>query len=296
MTSEAQQQPTNSNSTRHPTAIVHQRAFHAAASDHAVLQIIQIWQDRLQLISVVASFFTSIDSILLSLVSAQRDHKSTDGKLMDATIAGALIFHAGAAFTASFVLIRYKLNDAKNAPASPSPSPSNAAFYSTNDKQEDTNNINDISTTSTWPFFSVPHRSPAHPTSGPTSPAPLPFPLSLLSHATDLLNAITLTLGFGSRISVSRVHIFTLPWRQQDPSRDLPDEGAGDPDSDKGAVELTRLLTRCHAACTAFSLAGFVLLIVGVLAYVWEVLARSVSIFVSCCVGLVAFVWVVALH
>ena len=56
-------------------------------------------------------------------------------------------------------------------------------------------------------------------------------------------------------------------------------------DAEKNAVALVRLLNRCHHVCSMFALAGFLLFVTGIVAYVWAVLERSVAIFGSGCVG-----------
>jgi len=77
-----------------------QAALTMAADFHSISRITQIWSDRLQLISVYASFFTSIDSVLFSLASS-KDTRNTTSRLMLASLVGALIFHAatGSDFT-----------------------------------------------------------------------------------------------------------------------------------------------------------------------------------------------------
>ncbi|KAK7691793.1 hypothetical protein QCA50_005196 [Cerrena zonata] len=92
------------------------------ATRKAVLEVVQVWLDRLQLISVITTFFSSIDGLLLGFSAniAQlgvRDVREWNAstKLMVAALSGALIFHVCAAitsFTGSFILIRYKLLDA----------------------------------------------------------------------------------------------------------------------------------------------------------------------------------------
>ena len=85
-------------------------ALTKAADLNTIARITQIWADRLQLTSVYvscqklflqnelsaytqASFFTSIDSLLFSLASNKGDGSRTS-KLMQASLTGALIFHA----------------------------------------------------------------------------------------------------------------------------------------------------------------------------------------------------------
>lgn len=85
-------------------------ALTKAADLNTIARITQIWADRLQLTSVYvscqklflqnelsaytqASFFTSIDSLLFSLAS-NKGNGSRTSRLMQASLTGALIFHA----------------------------------------------------------------------------------------------------------------------------------------------------------------------------------------------------------
>lgn len=75
------------------------------------------WMDRLQLISVVTTFFAATEAQLLGFI-APDDHD--EGPLVqqaaNAILAGALIIHLCAAiisFLAAFFLVRYRLREAK---------------------------------------------------------------------------------------------------------------------------------------------------------------------------------------
>ena len=67
-------------------------------------------------------------------------------------------------------------------------------------------------------------------------------------------------------------------------------------DAEKNAAALVRLLNRCHNVCSMFALMGFLLVIIGIVAYVWAVLERSVAIFGSACVGFCIIFGLAALH
>lgn len=75
-----------------------------------------------------------------------------------------------------------------------------------------------------------------------------------------------------------------------------PETGAGDDDPETNINALKRLLLRCHRACSAFSLVGFTLLLIGVVSFAWTVLDRAVGIFTSCCVAVSLVVALYALH
>ncbi|KZT21038.1 hypothetical protein NEOLEDRAFT_1181970 [Neolentinus lepideus HHB14362 ss-1] len=90
----------------------------ASDDDQAVLQVVSIWLNRLQLISVVTTFFAGMDGTFLGFTApftADKDVSDTS-QLVHASLAGALVFHLFAAiisYIASFALIRFQLVDAE---------------------------------------------------------------------------------------------------------------------------------------------------------------------------------------
>ena len=60
---------------------------------------------------------------------------------------------------------------------------------------------------------------------------------------------------------------------------------ASDADAQGNAVALARLLNNCHGICSCFMLVGFALLIIGVVACLWEVFEPSGAIFGSACIA-----------
>ncbi|KAJ7647722.1 hypothetical protein FB45DRAFT_894264 [Roridomyces roridus] len=78
----------------------------------------QSWMDRLQLISVITTFFASTEAGMLQVTSpAGGDtNGSASSQLANATFLGALVLHIWAAiisFLAAFFLVRYNLKEAK---------------------------------------------------------------------------------------------------------------------------------------------------------------------------------------
>jgi hypothetical protein len=67
-------------------------------------------------------------------------------------------------------------------------------------------------------------------------------------------------------------------------------------DAERNSVALVRLLNRCHSVCSFFAIAGFILVVTGIVAYVWAVLEHSVAIFGSACVGVCIVMGFAALH
>ncbi|KAI0282862.1 hypothetical protein BGY98DRAFT_64594 [Russula aff. rugulosa BPL654] len=288
-----------------------------AADLHTITRITQIWSDRLQLLSVYASFFTSIDSVLFSLASSKDKHTLTS-KLMLASLVGALIFHAAAgrvqaeslfcqltvlstcsailAYVASFVLIRYKLNIAESTTgSSESPITTVYAKYappgSTSvDKRKTPSALESGKSSSRRKVEHTHHHNTHASPSSSATPFLVGWPplFSTFSHSlTTLLDDPPLL-----KIDCRRVSLFG--------SRGLLSCIAipnGNPiaDDEKNANALMRLLSRCHTVCTIFALSGFILVITGICVYLWAVLEHSVAIFGSACVGVCIILGLAAL-
>ncbi|KAI9465265.1 hypothetical protein BJY52DRAFT_1246116 [Lactarius psammicola] len=265
-------------------------ALAKAADLQTISRITQIWSDRLQAISVYASFFTSIDSVLFSLAS-NRGNGSTTSKLMHASLTGALIFHAATAilaYIASFVLIRYRLNDAQSIPAG-NPKAVIATTYAkyAPPGRTSVDQRGKLSTLESGTHVRAEHGHHFHTfLSSPIAPifSTLSTVFSSLLDQPPILN-----------IDIRRVSLFDF-------SAVVPCIGEsvhdGDPDADaeKNAIALGRLLNRCHNVCSLFALAGFLLVVIGVVTFVWEVLEDSVAIFGSACVGVCIVFGFAALH
>ncbi|KAF8270525.1 hypothetical protein EI94DRAFT_1722909 [Lactarius quietus] len=56
-------------------------------------------------------------------------------------------------------------------------------------------------------------------------------------------------------------------------------------DAEKNLAALMLMLNKCHNVCTRFVLVGFVLAVMGVVAFVWGRLEQDIAIFGSVCVG-----------
>ncbi|KAI0036146.1 hypothetical protein K488DRAFT_82409 [Vararia minispora EC-137] len=266
------------------------------ARERARNQIFSIWSDRLQLISVLSTFSTSIDSLLFSQSTNRDDHSST-GQLMLASFAGALIFHAAGAilaFLGAFVLTRYKFEEAQAhlptgiqtaPPTLKSPAQARVQNDGQGSRAPHVGRRHEKHHSIEYERPSVSTNAPLLGSSVPPTPIEPP-----LVHATTLLDHLFHTpVSLSPEITIELVHPFRPPRR----TRDRGLEG----DDPKHSMELDRemlerLLLRCHRACSLFVLLGFTLLITGVVSYGWKVLDRSVAIFVS---ASVAFSLVVAL-
>ncbi len=64
------------------------------------------------------------------------------------------------------------------------------------------------------------------------------------------------------------------------------DDSSHDADAQKNAAALSLLLSKCHSVSSCFVLVGFVLLVTGVVACLWELFEPSVAIFGSVCVSM----------
>ncbi|PPQ74698.1 hypothetical protein CVT24_003790 [Panaeolus cyanescens] len=84
----------------------------------ALRDLIESWMDRLQLISVITTFFVSIEASLLTITTPS-DATAADSvifQLCNISLMGALLIHSSAAivsFLAAFFLIRHKLKVAR---------------------------------------------------------------------------------------------------------------------------------------------------------------------------------------
>ena len=179
-------------------------------------------------------------------------------------------------FVTSFVLIRHKLDDNQPTPtdtlAPSSQAPLDAERGHSYDKQRSSAPLDNPSTST---YAGGGHSSSfsfSHPGVGPLSLASIFSGSGLLQY--------TLTAG----VIISR----TRPLRRA--------RGTSVQDQDEENTALLRLLYRSHIASILFAQIGFMLIVVGFIAYAREVLANSVSIFVSACVGASLITALVALN
>ncbi|KAF7315119.1 hypothetical protein MIND_00026200 [Mycena indigotica] len=78
----------------------------------------QSWMDRLQLISVITTFFASTEAGLLQVTTqaAGDDNSTASAQVANATMLAALVLHIWAAilsFLGAFFIVRYRLREAK---------------------------------------------------------------------------------------------------------------------------------------------------------------------------------------
>ncbi|OBZ69587.1 Eukaryotic translation initiation factor 4 gamma [Grifola frondosa] len=211
----------------------------------AMLAVVQVWVDRLQSITVVTTFFTSVDGLLFSLSSSTRPtdvHAWTrTDKLTNASLGGALIFHVCAAIIAymgSYVLIRYRLGDATKHESSVESRRPSSVGPAEKLRTMDT-------------------RRPSGSLDATLTPqSPIPFPLDFVETLTDLRGLITIhqvrPLGFLS-------FAVRTPMGKHDGERQVRDDAIA------ALQSLVRLLSRCHTLSVVMSMLGFVLALLGIL-------------------------------
>jgi hypothetical protein len=269
-----------------PTAQEH-TALAKAADLNTIARITQIWADRLQLTSVYASFFTSIDSLLFSLAT-NKGNGSTTSRLMQASLTGALVFHAATAilaYVSSFVLVHYRLNDAESTPGDSGSTATTVyvKYAQPGQVHPSVDQRGKLSALESGSHVGVEHgqKSRALPSS-----SVVPFFSALSTMFSSLLDQPP-----SLNIDIRRVKLLDF-------SAIFPCIGEVDPvaDAEKNAAALVRLLNRCHNVCSMFALMGFLLVITGIVAFIWAVLERSVAIFGSACVGLCIIFSLAALH
>lgn len=86
------------------------------ARHKAIKELVNAWMERLQLISVITTFFAAIEAQLLGTVTPSSDTKiSRISSASVATLSSALVIHSFAAilsFVAAFFLVRFRVHEA----------------------------------------------------------------------------------------------------------------------------------------------------------------------------------------
>ncbi|RPD57709.1 hypothetical protein L226DRAFT_165161 [Lentinus tigrinus ALCF2SS1-7] len=234
------------------------------ATKQALLAVVQVWLDRLSAMSVVTSFFVSIDSMLYSFAASAPDSSdwSAIGTLIIASLGGAIILHVCAsilAYCGSFVLIRYRLKDAEKTEKD---TESGAAKPSVDtDRKQFRAGI------------------------APLSPGPT---LTTTTTPTEYVRDISWEAytDLRSLISVSQIHPFA--WlcgmmRKAGFRRDP--ETSGMDDTVVQLHSMVLMLTRVHTVTVIMTVLGFILALLGTVAYFWTGLPRALGIFASACLG-----------
>ncbi|KAF9529690.1 hypothetical protein CPB83DRAFT_851982 [Crepidotus variabilis] len=222
----------------------------------AMRDLVESWMDRLQLISVITTFFASTEASLLSItaptsVNTSKDGLTTAGQIANVGLVGALVVHTNAAiisFLAAFFLIRYKLRVAKKEEKD--------ALHKTQ-LQQPTPFVHDkahneliTSLAHAYDVESVkpPQQHGFHPPQSEheTDPIPGPFRIPQTHSENDQ-----------EEIWSRNPHLVQVgPFQTHPP---------------------THLLSRCHNLCIFLSALGFALALMGILAFAWDSMPTSVS-------------------
>ncbi|KZT72254.1 hypothetical protein DAEQUDRAFT_762998 [Daedalea quercina L-15889] len=253
-----------------------------SALREAILQVVSIWLNRLSLVSGIASFFSSIDSLLFSLASTsthlgdpEASWSATD-KLTTASFAGALIFHvcsAILAFVASFILVRLQLEDADDQEG----------------KATDGTSVTSTATKKAVRDFEQVGEKDKRVHRPSTSSTPIVDTTSLGGGSSIPNNPVY------ARVTVScfrPLSTYALPGRNS--------KGIGAPAHPADVADAIlnppiQLLSRCHSLAVWMSAIGFILGVIGILAYAWVATPAAVSIFSSVCLGVCLVVMVIAI-
>ena len=193
------------------------------------------------------------------------------------------IFSAILAYVSSFVLVHYRLNDAESTPGDSSNVTAVYVKYSQPGLvRPPVNQRGKLSALEAGPHVGVGH----HKSRSFSSSSVVPFFSTLSTMFSSLLEQPPLL-----NIDIRRVRLFDF-------SAIFPCIREVDPvvDAEKNAAALVRLLNRCHNVCSMFALIGFLLVITGIVAFVWAVLDHTVAIFGSACVGFCIIFSLAALH
>lgn len=224
------------------------------ARKRAMRNLVNSWQERLQLISVITTFFASIEAGMLVPVNTSPNVVDASPALLKAANAGflgALIMHVYAAvlsFLAAFLLIRYKLKEASNEELFAegkakgfqiTASPVNGSFQ-VHDIERDAQDDDDLKKS------------------------------SQMDNKTDTKYNPPVLQRMGS--NPAEPPIFA-----REPH--LEQVGFWSP------TISSHLLSRVHSLCIFLAGFGFVLAIMGIITYAWALQPKEVSVFISVCFG-----------
>jgi len=248
----------------------------------AVTNVVQVWLDRLQLISTITTFFAGIDGTILSFAitlthaaTIDKNQWSTSTKVLMASLVGSLIFHICAAitsFTASFVLIRYRLIDVRDhMPPRPSTSTTATAASPTSP--------NSFEKARVQRFESSPGQIEATHSKDSTQTTHInphgTFVRQASHNVADLMDVFQGLTGTVSELE-GRVFIHQVQFRHC--FRTKPNNGMHlDPP--------VHLLSSCHSLSVCMALLGFALALLGILTFAWTTLPLGVAVFSSVCLG-----------
>ncbi|PIL33522.1 hypothetical protein GSI_04145 [Ganoderma sinense ZZ0214-1] len=222
--------------------------------------------------SIITSFFVSIDSMVYAFPYRDPDLSAWTvlDLLISASLGGAIILHVCAckhffrrisrapsnsltlailAYVASFVLIRYQLSDAEKAEQA-TERPSTVSGSSKPEGHTRLQSFSAESTLSPWEAY------------------------------TDLRALVSVyQVRFLSIISCGVVPRQARAKRNRDPEKSVADDPV------LKLKSMVTTLSRCHTVVTIMTQLGFMLALLGILAYFWTGLPRALGIFASALLG-----------
>ncbi|KZO89949.1 hypothetical protein CALVIDRAFT_603309 [Calocera viscosa TUFC12733] len=249
------------------------------ARHEAMHNLVQSWQDRLQLIALITTFFAAAEINIL-VITTTDDTASAVRQTANACLNGAVIFHAFSAtvsFLASFLLVGYKLKEAKK-------EQKEAETGIESPEDDKTAKAEEGRGASQVPVQPVPPPAPPQSLNGDIFPPSAP-------------NA-PIVPGNAPHASVPPLAPSNSPFHRPSFSGSKPSDllpNLGIPFSANPRMVQTyflgstkppvHLLERLHACCTWCALNGFLLAFIGIICYAWAWHVRSVGIFTSACLA-----------
>ncbi|KIK67552.1 hypothetical protein GYMLUDRAFT_37707 [Collybiopsis luxurians FD-317 M1] len=225
----------------------------------ALKDLVQSWQDRLQLITLITTFLASVEASMLQVTTSS---DSAWSRASNAGFMASLVLHLWASFVsffASFFLVRFKVQEAKR-----------------EERQVEAANPSSMQHVPTTKGSAILDAAAHTLTHSPKTASPKSTMSARNGNASENGYA-TLTnektpppLARSSPIpnpiwSANPQLVQCGPFQRQPP---------------------VNLLSRCHTLCLIATALGFILAMVGVLCYAWAAQARSVAIITTVSIGL----------
>ncbi|KAH7910030.1 hypothetical protein BJ138DRAFT_1153845 [Hygrophoropsis aurantiaca] len=226
------------------------------ARKKAMRDLVNSWQERLQLISVITTFFASIEAGMLVNTTPSRDTDTSNYvlKASNAGLMGALVMHVYAAvlsFLAAFLLIRYKLKEATK-------------------EEMMMEGIQVVQSPLGGSLRVKTFERDGSESDGPKSPHADAPPKTARSESAD---------------SQDRDRAGSLAVEPPIITRNPHIEQVGPFRWNITLTQSSHLLSRFHTLCIFLSAAGFVLAIMGIILYSWALQPIEVSVFATVCLG-----------
>ncbi|KAI0629407.1 hypothetical protein C8Q77DRAFT_1235176 [Trametes polyzona] len=246
------------------TSIFSGTAHSEDTAKKALLSVVQVWLDRLQAMAVVTTFFVTIDSMLYGYACPPSPSEtfvwSNTDLVKGTTLGGAIILHVCAsilAYLASFVMIRYRLEDAE-------------------ERAEDTEHPSTRTTARIHAEHNLRTKYQAA-IAPPIDSTSGMHPVRTKSP--DLL----------SMVVVYQVKPFDWVHRTTNTQfvSTMAAEAAqaGDPSALQTLESMVQTLTQCHTVVAVMSNVGFALALVGTIVYFSTALPVALGIFAGACLG-----------